>query len=102
MCFTTEWLSPNIFSSTVSCVISISLLLSSFFFQPIIFVSDRANSNKELTADEDAGKDGEKTHVDEKKVSAASGKGGNGAWSGQNERVAGESTGVEQRKSQDT
>ncbi|NXX06803.1 CAN3 protein, partial [Larus smithsonianus] len=40
---------------------------------PIIFVSDRANSNKELTADEDAGKDGEKTHVDEKKVSAARG-----------------------------
>uniref|UniRef100_A0A669PNS2 Calpain-3 n=1 Tax=Phasianus colchicus TaxID=9054 RepID=A0A669PNS2_PHACC len=35
---------------------------------PIIFVSDRANSNKELTTDEDAGKDGEKTHVDEKKV----------------------------------
>uniref|UniRef100_A0A672TQG1 Calpain-3 n=1 Tax=Strigops habroptila TaxID=2489341 RepID=A0A672TQG1_STRHB len=34
---------------------------------PIIFVSDRANSNKELNADEDAGKDGEKTHVDEKK-----------------------------------
>ncbi|NWQ77968.1 CAN3 protein, partial [Columbina picui] len=60
----------DIFFSTISCVISISLLLSSFF-QPIIFVSDRANSNKELTADEDAGKDGEKTHVDEKKVSAA-------------------------------
>uniref|UniRef100_A0A8C4UGF0 Calpain-3 n=1 Tax=Falco tinnunculus TaxID=100819 RepID=A0A8C4UGF0_FALTI len=38
---------------------------------PIIFVSDRANSNKELTADEDAGKDGEKTNLDEKKVSAA-------------------------------
>ncbi|POI36117.1 hypothetical protein CIB84_000134, partial [Bambusicola thoracicus] len=30
--------------------------------KPIIFVSDRANSNKELTTDEDAGKDGEKTH----------------------------------------
>ncbi|KAK2532289.1 Capn3 [Columba guinea] len=39
--------------------------------KPIIFVSDRANSNKELTADEDAGKDGEKTHVDEKKRPSA-------------------------------
>ncbi|NXM07857.1 CAN3 protein, partial [Tyrannus savana] len=66
MHFTTEWLSPNIFPSTTSCVISISLLLSSFF-QPIIFVSDRANSNKELRADEDAGKDGEKNQKDEKK-----------------------------------
>uniref|UniRef100_A0A8C4UFP5 Calpain-3 n=1 Tax=Falco tinnunculus TaxID=100819 RepID=A0A8C4UFP5_FALTI len=48
-----------------------------FILRPIIFVSDRANSNKELTADEDAGKDGEKTNLDEKKVSAASGKGEN-------------------------
>ncbi|KAM8807704.1 calpain-3 [Eudromia elegans] len=35
--------------------------------KPIIFVSDRANSNKELTADEDLGKDGEKNSRDEKK-----------------------------------
>uniref|UniRef100_A0A669PLS6 Calpain-3 n=1 Tax=Phasianus colchicus TaxID=9054 RepID=A0A669PLS6_PHACC len=42
-----------------------------FILRPIIFVSDRANSNKELTTDEDAGKDGEKTHVDEKKRSSA-------------------------------
>ncbi|XP_051647814.1 calpain-3 isoform X3 [Manacus candei] len=40
---------------------------------PIIFVSDRANSNKELTADEDAGKDGEKNRTDEKKRSSAKG-----------------------------
>uniref|UniRef100_A0A8B9F7T6 Calpain-3 n=1 Tax=Amazona collaria TaxID=241587 RepID=A0A8B9F7T6_9PSIT len=38
-----------------------------FILRPIIFVSDRANSNKELNADEDARKDGEKTHIDEKK-----------------------------------
>ncbi|KAF1654958.1 Calpain-3, partial [Aptenodytes patagonicus] len=64
---------PKYLPSTIFCVISTSLLLSSFFFflQPIIFVSDRANSNKELTADEDTGEDGEKTHIDEKKVSAA-------------------------------
>uniref|UniRef100_A0A8C3ND30 Calpain-3 n=1 Tax=Geospiza parvula TaxID=87175 RepID=A0A8C3ND30_GEOPR len=37
---------------------------------PIIFVSDRANSNKELTADENSGKDGEKTQADEKKRSS--------------------------------
>ncbi|XP_059329939.1 calpain-3 isoform X1 [Ammospiza nelsoni] len=37
---------------------------------PIIFVSDRANSNKELTADENAGKDGEKTQADKKKRSS--------------------------------
>uniref|UniRef100_A0A8C4KNE8 Calpain-3 n=1 Tax=Dromaius novaehollandiae TaxID=8790 RepID=A0A8C4KNE8_DRONO len=30
-----------------------------FILRPIIFVSDRANSNKELTADEDSGKDDE-------------------------------------------
>uniref|UniRef100_A0A8B9NR92 Calpain-3 n=1 Tax=Accipiter nisus TaxID=211598 RepID=A0A8B9NR92_9AVES len=47
----------DIFASTSSC--------------PIIFVSDRANSNKELTADEDAGKDGEKPHIDEKKRPSA-------------------------------
>ncbi|KAJ7413484.1 Calpain-3 [Willisornis vidua] len=41
---------------------------------PIIFVSDRANSNKELTADEDAEKDGEKTQVDEKKHPSAKGR----------------------------
>uniref|UniRef100_A0A8B9FDB4 Calpain-3 n=1 Tax=Amazona collaria TaxID=241587 RepID=A0A8B9FDB4_9PSIT len=52
-----------------------------FILRPIIFVSDRANSNKELNADEDARKDGEKTHIDEKKVSAATGKGGNRGWS---------------------
>uniref|UniRef100_A0A8C9EIQ4 Calpain-3 n=1 Tax=Pavo cristatus TaxID=9049 RepID=A0A8C9EIQ4_PAVCR len=45
------------------------LQLHSLF--PIIFVSDRANSNKELTTDEDAGKDREKSHVDEKKRSSA-------------------------------
>ncbi|KAJ7403178.1 Calpain-3 [Pitangus sulphuratus] len=39
--------------------------------KPIIFVSDRANSNKELRADEDAGKDGEKNQIDEKKRSSA-------------------------------
>ncbi|KAM9190776.1 calpain-3 isoform 2-T2 [Mergus octosetaceus] len=39
--------------------------------KPIIFVSDRANSNKELTTDEDAGKDGDKTHRDEKKRHSA-------------------------------
>uniref|UniRef100_A0A8B9F7S4 Calpain-3 n=1 Tax=Amazona collaria TaxID=241587 RepID=A0A8B9F7S4_9PSIT len=43
-----------------------------FILRPIIFVSDRANSNKELNADEDARKDGEKTHIDEKKVSRPS------------------------------
>uniref|UniRef100_A0A8C0UE85 Calpain-3 n=1 Tax=Cyanistes caeruleus TaxID=156563 RepID=A0A8C0UE85_CYACU len=43
-----------------------------FILRPIIFVSDRANSNKELTADENAGKDGEKTKADDKKVSAGS------------------------------
>lgn len=75
MYFTTNWVSPTTFPTTVSCVISTSLLLSSLF-QPIIFVSDRANSNKELTTDEDAGKDGDKTHRDEKKVSAVTGKAG--------------------------
>uniref|UniRef100_A0A8C4KW42 Calpain-3 n=1 Tax=Dromaius novaehollandiae TaxID=8790 RepID=A0A8C4KW42_DRONO len=39
-----------------------------------------ANSNKELTADEDSGKDGEKNSIDEKKVSAAAGKAENRAW----------------------
>ncbi|NXL93231.1 CAN3 protein, partial [Alectura lathami] len=56
--------------NTISCVISTSLSLSSFF-QPIIFVSDMANSNKELTTDEDAGIDGGKTEVDEKKRPSA-------------------------------
>uniref|UniRef100_A0A8C4PEH4 Calpain-3 n=1 Tax=Dromaius novaehollandiae TaxID=8790 RepID=A0A8C4PEH4_DRONO len=51
-----------------------------FILRPIIFVSDRANSNKELTADEDSGKDGEKNSIDEKKVSAAAGKAENRAW----------------------
>uniref|UniRef100_A0A8B9DVP2 Calpain-3 n=1 Tax=Anser cygnoides TaxID=8845 RepID=A0A8B9DVP2_ANSCY len=45
-----------------------------FILRPIIFVSDRANSNKELTTDEDAGKDGDKTHIDKKKVSRPSAK----------------------------
>uniref|UniRef100_A0A8B9FBC8 Calpain-3 n=1 Tax=Amazona collaria TaxID=241587 RepID=A0A8B9FBC8_9PSIT len=45
-----------------------------------------ANSNKELNADEDARKDGEKTHIDEKKVSAATGKGGNRGWAGMGQR----------------
>ncbi|NWI65781.1 CAN3 protein, partial [Todus mexicanus] len=39
--------------------------------KPIIFVSDRANSNKELAGNEDAGKDGENTNVDEKKRPSA-------------------------------
>ncbi|NXX88576.1 CAN3 protein, partial [Centropus bengalensis] len=58
------------YPSTPFRVISTSLSLSSFF-QPIIFVSDRANSNKELTADEDPSKDGEKTHVEKKKRPSA-------------------------------
>ncbi|NWX99254.1 CAN3 protein, partial [Nothoprocta ornata] len=63
---------PHTTSCAISTFIPASLLLSSLFFQPIIFVSDRANSNKELTADEDSGKDGEKNSIDEKK--RASGK----------------------------
>uniref|UniRef100_A0A8C3TY47 Calpain-3 n=1 Tax=Catharus ustulatus TaxID=91951 RepID=A0A8C3TY47_CATUS len=47
----------------------LATLLKSCYQFPIIFVSDRANSNKELTADENAGKDGEKTQADKKKVS---------------------------------
>uniref|UniRef100_A0A8B9P7I8 Calpain-3 n=1 Tax=Apteryx owenii TaxID=8824 RepID=A0A8B9P7I8_APTOW len=38
-----------------------------------------ANSNKELTADEDSGKDGEKNSIDERKVSEATGKAENRA-----------------------
>uniref|UniRef100_A0A8B9S660 Calpain-3 n=1 Tax=Apteryx owenii TaxID=8824 RepID=A0A8B9S660_APTOW len=42
---------------------------------PFIWPKRRgANSNKELTADEDSGKDGEKNSIDERKVSEATGK----------------------------
>uniref|UniRef100_A0A669PK20 Calpain-3 n=1 Tax=Phasianus colchicus TaxID=9054 RepID=A0A669PK20_PHACC len=64
---------------------------------PIIFVSDRANSNKELTTDEDAGKDGEKTHVDEKKVLQQLARRGIELGLANIIRAAGENTGTGQR-----